>query len=383
MNRYWSKAALLLAGLLAALPAVPARADTLARPARLSALAPRAMLLALALAQAGGRLVAVGERGIILYSDDGGARWTQAEVPVSSTLTSVAFADRLSGYAAGHDGVILHTSDGGGHWRRQLDGRDINAMLLADARAASARARAALDALAPMAGKAAAEAALDAAGNAVADREAAAKSGPDRPLLAIWFRNVNEGYAVGAFGQALRTADGGAHWLSMSEAIANPDGLHLSAIGAGAGGALLMAGEGGKVYRSSDQGLHWQVLDTGYRGQLYGAIECGGALLAYGFGGNVLRSADGGRSWQTLPRLATRSLIGAVHGGDGSLLLVGRDGSVLRSTDQGRRFAPLLPDAGLELAGAVALDPGATRLAVAGIGGVHVLTLPGAVEGGK
>lgn len=38
------------------------------------------------------RLVAVGERGVVLLSDDGGAHWRQGVVPVSITLTAVRFA---------------------------------------------------------------------------------------------------------------------------------------------------------------------------------------------------------------------------------------------------------------------------------------------------
>ena len=42
----------------------------------------------LAIARAGSRIVAAGPRGHIVWSDDEGAHWTQAAVPVSSDLTS-------------------------------------------------------------------------------------------------------------------------------------------------------------------------------------------------------------------------------------------------------------------------------------------------------
>lgn len=41
------------------------------------------------IAKAGDRLVAVGERGHILYSDDKGESWVQAAVPTSVMLTRV------------------------------------------------------------------------------------------------------------------------------------------------------------------------------------------------------------------------------------------------------------------------------------------------------
>ncbi len=78
------RSALLLASCLLLTTALAARAasnDPLEVPAFASAKAARSMLLGVA--QAGPRLVAVGERGIIVYSDDQGQSWTQASVPVS------------------------------------------------------------------------------------------------------------------------------------------------------------------------------------------------------------------------------------------------------------------------------------------------------------
>ena len=63
--------------------------DVLDLPAQSSALAARSPLLGVA--QAGQRLVTVGQRGHILYSDDAGQNWQQADVPVSSDLTAVQF----------------------------------------------------------------------------------------------------------------------------------------------------------------------------------------------------------------------------------------------------------------------------------------------------
>ena len=95
--------------------------DTLSRPATSSELASRSMLSAVA--RAGDRLVAVGERGHIILSDDQGSHWRQAPVPVSVTLTSVCFADDQRGWAVGHRGVVLHTADAGETWALQLDGQ--------------------------------------------------------------------------------------------------------------------------------------------------------------------------------------------------------------------------------------------------------------------
>ena len=91
--------------------AQPAFQPPLALPAVKSPLAARAPLNAVALA--GIRLVAAGSRGHIVYSDDEGKSWTQADVPVSSDLLALHLPSARQGWAVGHEGVVLHTSDGG------------------------------------------------------------------------------------------------------------------------------------------------------------------------------------------------------------------------------------------------------------------------------
>ena len=58
-------------------------------------------------------LVAVGEWGHVLISEDNGDNWHQATVPTQAILTGVHFVDRQHGWAVGHDQVILRTLDGG------------------------------------------------------------------------------------------------------------------------------------------------------------------------------------------------------------------------------------------------------------------------------
>jgi photosystem II stability/assembly factor-like uncharacterized protein len=71
--------------LLAAQPSAPAAQPRAAEPAPLAA---RTLLIAIA--AAGERLVAVGDRGIIVSSDDRGTSWTQAAgVPSDALLTGV------------------------------------------------------------------------------------------------------------------------------------------------------------------------------------------------------------------------------------------------------------------------------------------------------
>jgi len=350
MNKVLIQAGAALLGALAIMPAHAA--DPLQTPARMSARAPKAMLTAMALA--GQRTVAVGERGIILYRDGDGA-WQQAKVPVSVTLTDVAFAGASDGWAVGHDGAILSSSDGGKQWSRRFDGTQANALMLADAQAAVAKAQAA-----------GGDALMDAE-NALGDIEAAAKFGASRPLLSVWFRDAKTGYAVGAYGQAFRTADGGASWSSMGSSLVNPEGLHYNAIAGGPGDMLAIAGEGGRVYRSMDGGASWQRMETGYSGQLYGVLFTGKSMLAYGFGGHVFRSEDGGASWREMPAVTRKSLVGASLQGS-SILLATQDGALLRSDDDGLTFKLVRQGDAVATSGMLALNG---KVLLSGMGGVR------------
>ena len=359
MNILFKTAATALAIVASYYLLTPAMADPLALPARPFAHAPARLLLAVA--STGPRLLAAGERGIVIYSDDKGAHWTQANVPVSVTLTGLSFPDQKNGWVVGHDGALLATTDGGLNWQKRLDGNAINTMMEADAKRAQ-------DAM--HANPKATPAQIEQVGNALQDLLAAAKFGPSRPLLAVWFKTARLGWAVGAYGQALRTRDAGTTWESISARMPNPEGLHFNAIAHGADGALLVAGEGGRVYRSFDDGDSWKVLVTGYKGQLYGVTEPeAGALLAFGFGGHAMRSADAGAHWQELPLLGKKALVQAVAASNGALLLVSRDGSQYRSDDKGRSFQLAGKPGNLELSGAVRH---AGSLVLAGVGGIHL-----------
>jgi Uncharacterized protein related to plant photosystem II stability/assembly factor len=68
--------------------------------------------------RAGERIVAAGDFGTILVSDDGGRSWRQAATPTRATLTALHFIDAKHGWAAGHGGVLLETRDGGTQWTR-------------------------------------------------------------------------------------------------------------------------------------------------------------------------------------------------------------------------------------------------------------------------
>lgn len=299
--------------------------DLLILPAVRSDKAASSMLLGIA--RAGRRLVAVGERGHVLTSDNDGVTWVQATVPTNVTLTAVCFPSPEQGWAVGHDGVVLHTSDGGRSWVKQLDGAQVNKLVLAQ-----------IDKiLAAKKGAGGDSKALQSLAFFQKDAAAAVEEGPTRPFLDVWFRNEREGLVVGAFGMILETNDGGATWTPIFDRIENPDGYHYYALGR-AGERLFLAGEAGLLFRSDDFGARWVRLKSPYKGSYFGMAGGPGTAVAFGLRGRAVRSTDGGRSWELLALPASSALSGGRVFSDGSLWLVGSDGEVLRSTDAGKTF---------------------------------------------
>ncbi|CAG8865434.1 Ycf48-like protein [Pseudomonas fluorescens] len=312
----------------------PAQAATTAIPADQysveSAKASQSLLLDAV--HAGNRLVVVGDRGHILFSDDQGKSWTQARVPTRQLLTAVFFIDDKRGWAVGHDAQILASNDGGATWTQQFE--DLS-------------------------------------------REA--------PLLDVWFLDAQHGFAVGAYGALLETLDGGQHWQDVAKRLDNEEQLHLNGIAAVRDAGLFIVGEQGSMFRSSSHGQAWSRVQGPYEGSLFGVIGTAQprTLLAFGLRGNLFRSTDFGDSWQAIELKATRGalefgLASATLLDDGSLILVGNGGSVLRSHDDGQTFSVFNRADRIALAGVSGLANGG--LLLVGQGGVHIASAEGAEE---
>lgn len=327
------------AGAGAATPAAERRFDLAAVA---SPMTPRSQSqLLTAMAQAGDRLVAAGARGTVIYSDDAGATWRQADVPVAVMLTGLCFPTPERGWAVGHDGVVLSSADGGATWARQFDGDAGNRQVLAFARQRVERLSRQVES-AGGAKRLEAEKALETAEDALAGVESAAKFGPSRPLLGVWFRDAKQGYAVGAFGMAFATRDGGSTWRLIADRLPNDRDLHLYAVASPAPGVILIAGEEGRIYRSTDDGETWQGLPSLTKGSLYGleVVDRAGQkrVIAFGFGGKVFRSDDLGASWVPVASGADSALFGGAVRPGGQVLLVGNNGIAVRSVDGGETF---------------------------------------------
>lgn len=301
---------------------------------------PKAMAAAtLAVTRAGHRLVAAGERGIVLLSDDGGSSWQQAVVPVQTTLTALRFIDDRRGWAAGHLGVILHTEDGGQTWAKQLDGMRAGALLAREAPA-----------------------------------ERWVEDGPDKPFFDLDFADAQHGFAVGAYNMAVRTADGGATWQPLSARLPNPDRLHLHAVRV-VGNAVFVAGEQGLLLRSTDAGASFTALKSPYKGSFFGLLATrAGTVIVHGLRGHAYRSTDQGATWDKIDTGPAASIVAAIERPDGVLALLSQTGELLISRDDGRSLQKLPAAEPMPATGLAQADTG--HIVLAGLRGMRRLRGP-------
>ncbi|MDT4839170.1 Ycf48-like protein [compost metagenome] len=283
-------------------------------PAQVSTKAEGSLLVGVTQAP-GGRWIAVGRRGHVLYSDDGSS-WNQAEVPVSVDLVAVHFPTKQQGWAVGHGGVILHSADGGQTWQKQLDGRQLAELLI--------------DHWKPLA-----DLATDddpSACFALQDAKRLKEEGPGRPFLDVQFVNDQIGYAIGAYNLLLETRDAGQHWQVLSDRADNPGSLHLNSIRL-MNALPYLVGEQGLLLRNTLSNGRFEPIPTPYEGTWFGLIAHDQFLLLFGLRGNAYASRDQGQSWSNVDTGSDSTITSGASLADGRLALVTLEGELLLSDD--------------------------------------------------
>lgn len=250
----------------------------------------------------GKRLVAVGQQGVIIDSEDGGASWKQVASPVNQMLNRIRFSDDKTGWILGYDSTIMKSDDAGKSW---------------ELRHFNPKGRALYD------------------------------------LLAL---DANRAIAVGAYGTYLTTRDGGKRWSKDTSIPVVKMGLHLDTLTRLGDGSLFMTGEKGLMARSTDEGATWQMLRSPYIGSFFGALPVGEkGVVVHGLRGNVFVTRDvtacptqdpatwdefsattvtdagelAALGWRRLSNDSRESLFGATSLPGGRALLVGVNGLAL------------------------------------------------------
>jgi photosystem II stability/assembly factor-like uncharacterized protein len=272
----------------------------------------------LGISRAGSRLVAAGDRGIVLLSDDDGAHWTQAPSGMQELLTSALFTSAREGWLVGQDSTILHTSDAGAHWSTQMTAADGDQSLFSIAQ------------LPPV---------------------------PGGHLI-----------ATGAYALVLETQNGGASWTAQKVPNMDED-YHFNCVQA-RGADVVITGEAGHAFVRHDG--TWTPMPVPYDGSQFGCLTgLDGALYSFGLRGSLFVSGPGSTGWKRIETGEQRSIFGGMVLADGRLALVGGNG-LLMTFDPRTRSVHVLPaPTGAALSGIVTAANG-TWVAV-GDDGVHLI----------
>jgi len=303
---------------------------------------------------------AVGDRGTIWHTGDGGGHWQLQHSGVTCRLESVCFIDRQTGWAAGgfshpythtSTGVILATGDGGRTWHRdpqcvlpalkQLRFFDRKSGWAVGCRSAmfpsggfvtedggrSWRQLAGGEASSWLAADL-----LDPNTGALAGRQgspAMLRRGGIQPARVADFglRNLRRlklvapvhGWLIGDGGLVMMTADLGASWQTPPGRLPQEmgDQFDFAALAVRGPKCWIAGSPGTRVFHSPDAGRTWASFPTAGRVPIHGLYfaddEHGWAVGALG---TILATSDGGRTWQRQRAGGTRAaLLGLLGGG--------------------------------------------------------------------
>ena len=283
--------ALFAAATVPAASAEPAASvEVLNRPAMQTVRAGKMAMLDVV--RAGERLVAGGEAGVVLLSDDGGKSWRQAKVAAGDPGAERALRDAQllvddgpdkpflnlyfqtadTGYVLGAYNLIFRTTDGGKTWQPWQD------------RVANPRGF----------------------------------------HLYGMARSGDALFIAGEQGLLLRATDG-----ETFTPLATPYKGSWFGIVAATDGALVAYGLRGNAWRSTDQGETWSRIDTGVPVAISaGRLLADGRLALVAQSGAVLLSADGGARFEALSGLPPLPLSGLAQAPDGQLVAASLAGAL-------------------------------------------------------
>lgn len=233
------------------------------------------------LARLDDRVIAVGERGTIIVSDDLGDTWRAThgddQLPVTLTGISPLGGDTL--LAVGHDAVLMRSDDAGDSWDVLMQDQELG-----------------------------------------------------EPLLGVWSADGEKIFAFGSFGKFFSSSDRGQSWQERELDI---HGEHLNDMDGDGQRLQLMVGEMGLVLRSQDEGENWERIEPFYRGSLFGVAYLGDAVwVTYGMRGHVFVSRDDGLNWSQVELPHRLPLYGHAED-DSGLVIVGTGGAYVKISRDG------------------------------------------------
>jgi photosystem II stability/assembly factor-like uncharacterized protein len=178
--------------------------------------------------------------------------------------------------------------------------------------------------------------------------------------------------ATAASSAVVRTADGGATWISTTTGADEMYGVTFvnssRAVAIGANGATAVSGDGGAT---------WSPVTSIAAGKFRGIrTDSATSAVIFGEAGALARSTNAGQSWSTFKLPTTGTIVDATFSGAKRGFAVDNTGSVLRTDDEGANWKQIVGGGGGKIQAVYAWTP--SRVALIGATGVRLSTRSGA-----
>ncbi|MBI2891192.1 MAG: hypothetical protein HYY13_10465 [Nitrospirae bacterium] len=274
----------------------------------------------------------VGGAGTILKTTDGGITWTKLTTPTMAALGDVEFpSDATTGFATGTSGVILKTSDGGATWGAVTSGTSKTIRRIEFPGGGSTG--------------------FIVGGNGTLLKTTDGGTtwatpttflGTTEDLTDLSFPlDTTTGYVLTLGGKVLKTTDGGATWTIWTVSTSLNYSLTAMEFPSDTTAGFVV-GDMGTAYKTVDGGQTWTRQPTGTTAPFLDVDFPGGADTGYlvGWGGAVQRTTDGGTTWTSLAGGSTTNLKAAYFFADGMTGFAAGDlGTILKTTDGGATWS--------------------------------------------
>lgn len=245
----------------------------------------------------------------------------------SSGYSSVLFAahalDGQRAWAVGWKGTIRYTSDGGATWGAQASPQTTDAWRAIAATSATD--------LHLVGYKGVAAISTD------GTTWAAQTSGVSTDLYGVDFRTSQVGIAVGASGVTRITANGGSTWTAGGATGVSGS---LWAVTHVTGTTWVAVGSGSAILRSTDDGASWSAITAPTGGITLRSVDAAdGVVWVAGQGGTMFRSTDDGATFSSVPSGTTQDLYDVVTRSSTEAIVVGMGGTIRRTRDAGASWS--------------------------------------------
>ncbi len=251
---------------------------------------------------------AVGSRGTLLATDNGGHTWQAKPQPTEDAIRDIYFSDESDGWLLCETNIydlksndeprayLMRTTDGGEHWQRtNLRGANVDARLMRALFSNTGRGWT-----------------FGEGGAIYMTRDSGAtwtklQAPTHYLLLGGTFIDENTGWLVGADATILQTSDGGETWRQGR--LTNAANVRFNAtsfVNLRLGWAV---GSDGAIYRTTNGGRSWQSQNSGVPADLLDVKFVDAAEgWVVGAEGTLLHTTDGGLHWISEPSATPHAL---------------------------------------------------------------------------